>query len=185
MKAYVTSIGEPTTDLCVWSLERNGFAVYLLDAPHASLAEKLKWIYEDRPGENFIRVDADVIVNRYITPQFIEVYVDNDDTWWTQFITYDWYKQDTTYGGIQFIKKEALPALRNNIDKFINAERPESQMYRLDEFDNPRRCVTFEGRIMGLNGYAQTDLDRVIETKRRRKQLDNYDFELVERLNKL
>ena len=27
MKAFVTSIGEPTTDLCVWALERQGFDV--------------------------------------------------------------------------------------------------------------------------------------------------------------
>lgn len=61
MKAYVTSIGEPTTDLCVWSLERNGFETVLIQ-DQTTLAEKLKRIYSEA-DEDFVRIDADVIVN--------------------------------------------------------------------------------------------------------------------------
>lgn len=187
MKAYVTSIGEPTTELCGWSLSRNGFEVHLLDAPNISLAEKLKWIYEDRPDEDFVRVDADVIVNRHLTPDAITqismkypLYVV-----WVQLMSFGWFRQEAVHGGIQFIKKAALPTLRDNIDKFMTAERPESQMFRLDDFEDPRKCVSYEGQLFGIHGYAQNDIDRVKETKLRRGQYDNYDWELVERLNAL
>jgi hypothetical protein len=67
MKAFVTSIGEPTTDLCVWSLERNGFEVVLLNNG-SLLADKLKSIYE-QATDDFVRIDADVVVNSTFTPE--------------------------------------------------------------------------------------------------------------------
>ena len=57
MKCYVTSIGEPTTDVCVWSLKRNGFDVELLQ-DNSSLQNKLKRIFE-KADDDFLRVDAD------------------------------------------------------------------------------------------------------------------------------
>ena len=183
IKAIVTSIGEPTTELCVWSLERNGFKVKLIENPGTTLAEKLKLIYATT-DENFLRVDADVIVNKNCTPNAIRALHQDENIWWQQFLTYDWFKQDLTWGGVQYIKKQVLPILNANIDKFLTAERPESQMYRLDEFDNPRRCVGVD-ICMGLHGYGIKNIKRVIETKQRRNQFYDYDFELAEKLNKL
>ena len=57
-------------------------------------------------------------------------------------------------------------------------------MWRLPEFNGPRRCVTVT-KVMGLHGFAQTDIERVKQTKERRGQLENYDFELAERLTEL
>lgn len=179
MRAYVTSIGESTEELCIWALERNGFEVVLVKDDETTLWKKLQWIY-NTAKDDFLRVDADIIVNRNCTVDSLV----EDDAWWVQYQTFDWYKQDVAYGGVQFIKKECFEALRNNIDTFVDAERPESQMFRLDEFYNPRRCIS-KDKIMGLNGFAQTDIDRVIDTKKRRRQFGSYDFELVERLNKL
>jgi hypothetical protein len=39
--------------------------------------------------------------------------------------------------------------------------------------------------VCGIHGYKQDDIDRVIATKVRRGQLDNYDFELADRIEKL
>lgn len=76
-----------------------------------------------------------------------------------------------------------MPALRDNVERFNKAERPESQLFRLEEFHNPRRCISSH-LVMGIHGYGIRDLAGVKETKTRRKQ-SGYDWELVERLNAL
>lgn len=176
MKAFVTSIGEPTTDLCVWALERNGFDVEIVKGK-SKLAEKLKYIYETA-DDDFLRVDADVIVNNKCLPTLQSI------NWWTQFQTFDWYKQALTYGGVQLIKKECLPILRDRIDDFMQTERPETAIYRINEFMYPRRCTSLN-MVVGIHGYGIEDIENVIATKTRRNQLDDYDFELAERLNEL
>lgn len=177
MIAYITHSGERTIDLCEWSLKRNGFETKILSGID-SLAKKLKDIYNEAE-EDFIRIDADVIVNKWFIPNW-----QLETVWWLQFETFDWYQQRKTTGGVNFIRKEAIPYLRDNIDKAINEERPETYMYRLKEFHNPRRCITQEG-IVGIHGYGIKEFDYVIKTKERRNQLDNYDFKLVEKLYEL
>lgn len=180
MKAYITSIGEPTTDLCVYTVERNGFEAVLIQDANTTLAQKLKQIYE-QADDDFIRIDADVVMNKTLNTKSVVSY--QNDKVWTQFKTWDWLQQSVCHGGVQFIRKAALPVLRKNIDTFMEAERPESQMFRLDEFHNPRKCET-SNWIVGLHAY-KSDLEAVKIVKTRRKQLDNYDFDLVERLNAL
>ncbi len=176
MKAYVTSIGEPTTELCIWSLERQGFEVELYQ-DKTTLADKLARIYLDAE-DDFLRVDADTIVNQNV--KRIGEY--ESDAWWIQPQTFDWYKQDLAHGGVQLIRKEALSMLRTNIGLHMGAIRPESNMFRLPEFHNPRRCVSSD-LVVGLHGYGQTDIRRVKDLKAARNQMHNYDFELAERLS--
>ena len=180
MKAYVTSVGEITTDLCVWSLERNGFEVVLIQNP-STLASKLEEIY-NRADDDFVRVDADVVPNKILTPEMVQAPYDRE-VWWVQFLTYDWYKQDATHGGVQFIRKEALPVLRERVRDAVDLERPESHLYRLAEFYGPRRCETHPA-IVGLHGY-KNDSSRAKETKQRRGQYYDYDFELAKKLDEL
>lgn len=185
MKAFITSIGEPTTELCKWSLERNGFDVYVISQNSttlniSSLAQKLKYIYA-MADDDFIRVDGDVIPNKNLTLEKVNASCPSD-AWWVQYMTFDWYKQDLTHGGVQYIKKEALPILRENIGKFMESERPESQMYRLEEFHNPRKCIT-SSLLMGVHGYGQNDIERVKATKTRRMQ--SYDWDLFDRIQAL
>lgn len=177
MRAYVTSIGESTTDLCVWSLERQGFDVVLLQ-DKTTLWDKLKRIYREADGD-FIRVDADVVVNRNV-----KELVRQKDLLWYQSRCFDWFSQDISHGGIQFIRKEALPAIRKHIDEAQRLHRPESYLYRLPEFHDPRMCGTFE-KICGIHGYKQNDIARVKKVKAFRGQQENYDFRLAERLEEL
>lgn len=180
MRAYVTSIGEPTTELCIWSLDRLGFDVVPIQ-DMSSLAWKLKTIYK-QADDDFLRVDADVICNRNV----LELPITGPKrAWWLQPQVFDWYKQDLSYGGIQFIKKQALPALRESINNHLQAERPETEMFRLPAFFRPRRSVSVESFVCGLNGWGQDDLPRVKKTKARRNQYTNYDWPLVEKMMEL
>lgn len=181
MKAYVTSIGEPTTELCVWALERNGFDVELVQNP-AWLAMKLEYIYNDAI-EEFLRVDADIVVNRNMTPELLQS-LDDSTIWWWQFLTFDWFKQDVNHS-MAYIKPAAFPALRKHIGDLQMDIRPETKISRIEEFHNPRRMATYEDKIMGLHGYATADLNPVKELKSLRGQYGLYDFELAERLNAL
>lgn len=180
MKAYVTSIGEPTTRLCVWSLERNGFEVTLFDSRHTSLAQKLNAIYVNA-DDDFVRVDADVIPNRNLTSDSLNA--SPNHKWWIQYQTYDWFKQDLAWGGIQFVKKDALPYLRDNVGRFMEVDRPETQLSRIDEFFKPRRFESIPC-VMGIHNFKQ-DSERVKATKISRGQIQNYDFELALKIEAL
>lgn len=180
MKAFVTSIGEHTRDLCVWSLERNGFDVVLIESG-SLLVDKLKTIYE-QADDDFVRVDADVVPNMNLTPDSV-IASAHEYQWWIQYETFDWHKQDTTWGGVQFIKKEALPYLRANIDKYHNQERPETMISRIPEFHNPRRFDSCPC-IMGIHSFAATDEERVRGVKERRNQ-HGYDWQLAAKLMEL
>jgi hypothetical protein len=177
MKAVVTSIGEVTRDLCMWSLERNGFEVVLIE-DSSTLADKLMRIY-DSLNEDFIRIDADVVVNRNITPDFLIGLTYH--AWWIQLQTFSWFTMDKIWGGIQYIKQPALEALRENIGSHMTDIRPETSMTRLPEFYNPRR---FESHpvIGGIHGFAAQDIDRIKDLKRARNQYDTYDWELAQRM---
>lgn len=180
MRAYITSIGEPTTDLCVWALKRNGFDVRVIQRSD-SLAQKLQTIYENA-DDDFLRVDADIIVNRNMTPSLLESL--NKDIWWWQFITFDWFKQDTTYS-MAYIKRQALPSLRANIGRFKDDIRPETQVSRIEELHEPRRMETYDKEIMGLHGYGIKDIKSVMKLKANRGQSSLYDFELARKLDEL
>lgn len=182
MKAFITSIGETTKDLCIWSLERNGFEVVLIE-DGSLLVDKLKTIYE-MADDDFIRVDADVVPNNKCTPENIRNAMNfQKDAWWLQFRCFGWFAQDLIYGGIQFIKKEALPDLRSNVDKYKTYHRPETQLSRIASFYEPRRFESSE-QVMGLHGFAASDIERVKQVKLSRGQ-DGYDFELSEKLMEL
>lgn len=147
-----------------------------------TLAQKLKWIY-DNAKTDFVRVDADVIVNRYFTEDFVRMNMARN-YWWVQFMTFGWFKLEPIYSGVHYISKKALPTLREEVGKFMHDERPETRMWRLDQFYNPRRCMS-ASQIVGIHGYAVDDLERVKETKRQRGQYEQYDWEMVDKLEEL
>ena len=177
MKAFVTSIGESTTDLCVWSLQRQGFAVELVQSK-TSLVDKLRYIYE-MADDTFLRVDADVIVNRNVQDLVLP-----PDIWWLQARCFGWFSQDIIHGGIQLYGKELLPILRRHIEDAEGLERPETYLSRLPELHEPRRFASGEV-ICGIHGVFQNDIQRVKDTKAHRRQMDNYDFELAEAIERL
>lgn len=178
IKAYITSIGEPTTDLCEWSIKRLGFDTQVVYNETSSLGEKLEYIY-NQADDNFIRVDADVIVNKGLLAVH-EV----KNMLWVQYKTFDMYKLDLTNGGVQYINKETLPTLRANIGRFKHDNRPETRMYRLDEFSS-RNLLKSAENVVGIHGFGQTDWERVKKTKDSRQYSNEFDWELVKRMQEL
>jgi len=176
IKAYITSIGEPTTDLCEWSVKRLGFETVMIYNETSSLADKLEYIY-NQADDDFIRIDADVIVNKNL----LAVNNVSLNLMWVQYKTFDMYKLDLTNGGVQYYSKKIIPTLRANIGKFKHDNRPETRMYRLPEFNERWRFQTAEN-IVGIHGFGQRDMDRVKRTKDERKHSDQYDWPLVERM---
>jgi hypothetical protein len=174
MKAVIFSIGEPTTDLSVWSVERQGFDVTVVKDQN-SLWRKLKYML-DNFDEDLLRVDADVICNGNI--RHLDPHDDlTQDALWSQSHCFDWYKQSVEPCSVGVITKKALQICREHIDKFQKDSRPETRLWRLDEFHNPRRCVLYD-TVVGLHGYGQNDLARIKSQKKERKQ--EYDWELHE-----
>lgn len=177
MNAYVTSIGEITTDICVWSLQRYGFDVRLKQSS-STLWEKLNEIYKEAE-DDFIRVDADVVVNQNVL-ELIKL----DKAWWYQGMVYEWFRQDVGHGGVQFVRQPALEHIRKRLAEAERQERPESYLSRIPELHNPRRFESFE-KICGLHGYRQLDVERVKQTKMRRGRYGDFDWDLAEKLDSL
>ena len=65
MRAYVTSIGEPTTGICVDQLKRYGFDVILLDSKEPWIRKYRRFICE--AVGPCLRIDADVVPNSQIS----------------------------------------------------------------------------------------------------------------------
>lgn len=177
MKAVLFSIGEATTELAKWALERQGLEVVLIE-DNSSLAEKLDYMAEVM-AEDILRVDADIIVNKRIN-QFIRL-ARISDLLWTQAMTFDWWKQDVAVGTPTYIKAELLPLLRKYKGVFADSQRPETELTRIKELYEPRRFGTIDV-LVGVHGWGQADIDRVEAIKKVRGQLDGYDFELARRM---
>lgn len=174
MRAYVTSIGEPTTQLCCDMLHHLGFSVVLISSSTTTLAEKLKYIY-NHATEDFIRVDADVIPTESVKDALKPTHA-----LWTQYTTFDMYNFQLGFGGVQRISKELLTALRNQIVNYMHDDRPETRMWRLEEFQNRTHFVS-SPILVGIHGFGQKDWERVKKVKDGRKH-DDYDWWLVERM---
>lgn len=177
MKAFVFSIGEPTTEACVWSLERQGFDVEVVK-DSSPLWAKLQYIFGGDHEEDILRVDADVICNKNVQ-KLVNL---QSQAWYIQCYAWDWLKQDLTHSTPSFIRKEALPAIRNHLEEIIDLDRPETYLTRLPEFYSPRRHET-ANLICGLHGYAQDDYERVKRQKDKRR--NDIDWELFEKVQSL
>lgn len=175
VKAIVFSIGESTTPLCADQLDRYGFDVEVW-IDKSSLWEKLKRLYEF--NEDVLRVDADIIPNR-----FVKEVIPHKDDWWVCASGWDWYANELRPISIHYLRKEALRVGRDHINEAEEESRPETYIWRLPDFYNPRRCRVIDVAA-GLHGYAQKDQrERIKGLKARRGQ--DYDWGLVERIERL
>lgn len=181
MKAYVFSIGERTTDLCVEQMAGMGFDVVLFQ-DKSSLWEKLHRFYSEAlatDDQEFVRIDADIIPNRR-TLDLIKV---NDGCLWHAAVGWDWYKQERGAISIHHMKREAVAMCLQNIETARSKNRPESHLWRLEEFHYPRVCHLVDISC-GIHGYGQADQrQRIVDLKHSRNQ--EYDWDLIEKIEAL
>jgi hypothetical protein len=186
MIAYVTSVGEKTTEICVKQLQRRGFEVVLMDDKEPWIQKYARFIVQaNRKGEDCVRVDADVIVNRFFTPANIE----NDAKDFSKYLMlqygiYDLYSNGVKYGQPVFYSHKALPIIERNL-AMINPRRPEATAWRLSEINPFTR--TMDDDVVGMHGFFQ-DADTMAKAKENRiarKQEDLIDENLLEQILKL
>lgn len=174
MRAFVFSIGESTTELCVEQLEKFGFDVVLWQdsTPLWKKLYKLYW----QPDEEIVRVDADIIPNENI----LELINIDDDCWWHCASGWDLYKNDIAPISIHYMKQEALVAARDYISRGKDELRPETYVWRSRPFMQPRRCEVVP-LVCGIHGYGQKDQAERIKTM---KSLRNqpYDWDFIEKM---
>ncbi len=177
MKAYVTSIGEKTTDICVRQLKRYGFDVVLLDKKEPWI-EKYKNFIDKTPREDCLRVDADVVVNKHIKEVFNVANL--EDILMAQFSLYDLYQNDIFVGQPVLYKKASFKIIQDNFWK-LQQNRPEATAWRLEDINHS----TFSSpQIVGMHGFFQDEqtVTRAIKNKEDRHQMGRYDFQLVKEL---
>lgn len=177
MKAFVFSIGEKTTDLCVELMKSYGFEVILYQ-DQTSLWEKLKRFYTEAletDDSHFVRIDADVIP--LTNPIKMHNYYG-----WTCASGFDWYKLNDGAISIHKIDRNIIGLCLDKIELAKNQNRPESYLWRLPEVN--KYTEVEETRVWGIHGYGQTDQrDRIKKLKASRDQ--KYDWELVEKIEAL
>lgn len=182
MKAYVTTIGEKTTELCCSQLEKFGFEVVLLDKIESWESKYKRFInmaHED--NENCLRVDADVIVNEniktlggnHLTPRIL---IESGSL-------YDLYRNGVFRGSPIFYTKKAIGII-HRYKSMLHPNRPESSACRLDGI-NPHKYQS--DTIVGMHGFFQNRdaVEKAMINKKDRKQQDLFDFELVDKLMNL
>lgn len=177
MKAFLTSVGEKTTQICREQLEKFGFSVVMLDEKESWEDKYKRFIF--LADDDCIRIDADIIPNENIKKI-------NEEIEWAenplmiQFEGYDFYKNNKGIIGLTYYTKQVLEIIKNNLDK-IDWRRPEATAWRLPEIN---KKVYTSNLIVGMHGFFQDreTMARAKQNKVDRKQIEDYDFELVEKL---
>lgn len=180
MKAYLTSIGERTTEIAKQQLQRFGFHVEVLGGEEAWLAKYRHFIeLAAAKNEDCMRIDADVIVNKCIMHVLMMPQIKND---WlmVQCQGYDFYRNNTGIISPVFYKASALKIIKSEFSK-LDPKRPEASAWRLKQI-NPHTYTS--PLIIGMHGFFQDHkhLKRHLEHKEQRRQLEEYDFDLALKL---
>lgn len=190
MKAYVFSIGEKTTDLCVELMKEYGFEVVVYQ-DQTTLWEKLKRFYTEAlesGDEDVMRIDADIIPN--INSLKLTAYCSDSmggsgtstPKTWVCASGFDWYKQDRGAISIHVMHRDIIKKCLEHVEEAKDEVRPETYLWRLEDV-NPHTLVV-EDRSCGIHGYGQGDhRDRIKDLKHMRNQ--KYDWKLLEKIEAL
>lgn len=175
MVAYVTSIGEKTTQVCCEQLKRFGFDVILLDTKESWQNKYKKFI--SLANEDCLRIDADVIPNKHIKE------VGKEGFGLVTYTTYDFYRNDIGITSPVFYRKDIIEKLKKRI-KDIPSFRPETSASRFPEINKEN---FHSNLIVGVHGFFQRPetMERARKNKIERGQIREYDFDLAFNLMKL
>jgi len=173
MKAYLTSIGEQTTDLCKLQLEKFGFDVKVLDEKEDWPTKYKRFI--DTANEDCLRIDADVILFN----DKVKLAFNAQMPAMVQWKIIDFYTLTERVGQPVFYSKELLEIIKKLP---VNNFRPETSMWRNPEVMKHTHNIN---EIVALHGFWQSKQDMKRAKDNRIARVHNYDQELVDILNKL
>lgn len=182
MKVYITSVGEKTTAICAAQLKRYGFEVDVLNGVEPWLKKYKRFLeLATEANEPCLRVDADVIVNSLCNPKEILSALDN--YFMAQFQVYDFYKNGLSTGQPVAYSPKVFEIINRNLGS-LDYKRPETSAWRMSEINT--RTVTVH-KVLGMHGYFQDSgtMARAMRNKKDRKQIDDFDFDLVQQLLQL
>lgn len=171
MKLYLTTIGEKTKDIAIWNCERLGYDVEVLDKQEDWI-DKYKRFIKLANGE-CLRCDADVLINKNA------INIKSGDM--AQGKVFDFYKNDISIGQPTYYSDKAIEFLKENID-VLREDRPETSAWRYLE-NNKFKVITSD-TVCGMHGFFQRyrGIRRAKQHKDDRGQIDQFDFELVEKI---
>lgn len=175
MKAIVFSIGEPTTNLCVEALKRQNLEVEVYN-DGSRFTEKYKRLMTENQDSEFLRVDADIIVNHRIN-EYLEQAKD-----WSCAYGWVWWQQDLAPISVMYYSKPIVEIIKKHLyDKdFLKTSRPEQYMWSLPELKGRIHKINVP---LGIKGYGIRSLNPVKERKANRGQ--EYDWRWIEKVNEL
>lgn len=184
MKAYLTTIGEKTTEIAAQQLENFGFDVVVLDGVEPWV-DKYKRFIETAlldldPNDGCLRMDADVILNKTIIEAVEKI---APDDLMAQWHCYDFYRNGVGVCSPVYYSRKALEIIYE--DWFdLDLRRPEATAWRLQRIN---ANVYTGADIVGMHGFFQDEahLDRHLENKIERKQMEEYNFELAKDLRRI
>lgn len=178
MKAYICSFDEPTTAMCCKQLIRFGYEPVLLDQK-ISWYEKYKWFIFN-VNEPCIRIDADIIPNKSVRKLAAFEFSPN---WLVKCNGYDLYKNDVGVIGCNFYSVKGIEEIRAHWDK-VDPRRPEATAWRIPHINPHTALAPF---VVGCHGLGQNEegIKRAFNNKNSRGQMEDYDFEIVEYLQKI
>lgn len=191
MKAYLFSIGESTTGLSLWSLQRLGFDVILFQDPKTTLSQKyeqfLDMAYRTK-DEWVIRTDADIVHLKNFKNAVegaLKKLEGLEKKRWFAFNCFCFLKMDLIRGTPMLMHREIIEAGQKYKSNFFRKySRPETEFWRQPEIVD--KTFVFSD-LVGLHGYKQReeDIARVYQQKMDRSQLHQWDLELISRLEEL
>lgn len=178
MRAFVTSIGEKTTDICADQLSRFGFDVVVLSKKE-NWADKYRQ-FIDSTEEDCIRVDADVLVNERVK---LMREMPHLDILMAQGSVYDFFHNDSWVGQPVYYSRNVFKIIRHQLEH-MNEMRPESWAWRLADVN--KKTISLD-TLMGMHGFFcdEEQLERAYRNKESRGQLGRFDFDLARKLIKL
>lgn len=177
MKAFLTSIGEKTTSICKWQLERFGFEVVLLDKVEPWIDKYKRFL--EMAGEECIRIDADIIPN-----ERIRIFQDSGylrkNAKLAKAYTYDFYANTLMQTAPTYYSKGITKGMKELI---TDIDRPETSIFRNRDI---HPWVVVLNEVVGTHGFFQSkkDIERAVIHKKIRGQNAQYDFDLLEKLKK-
>jgi hypothetical protein len=172
MKAFITSVGERTTDICIERLNYFGFETVVF-RKQETWWDKYKH-FISQASEPCIRVDADTIINANIIPALLDI---DPEKYMVQFHYYCLYSNSVRIGCPVYYNEKALEIIKRNLGT-LNHERPETFAWRLPEINNGHNFT--DPSIVGIHGFYQ-DVETIIRAKNNKliRKQDGFDFELA------